>query len=245
MTTTTTSQPTAPARRGFLALLTGAAAAAPAIALAAATEPPTPPPPIIEEAPRLLDLGEKLARLQVRFATAMAQREEAWAIYHRLAPVRPEELRKMPADRYSDLAAIEQGPHGMRMTYPDNSRTLESKRLRAHILLEEVSRHTKEGKTLRRLARMASAYEAGRKAAMRASNLRAVYWNITDVGYDACALARAMTEAPAPRTMIGLKLVAQAELLRREAWRASGEPSEPDTAEHALRAIAGFDGGAA
>ena len=44
-----------------------------------------------------------------------------------------------------------------------------SKRVRAEIIIEEIPRHTKEGKRLRRLARLAKAYEDAERAVYNAA----------------------------------------------------------------------------
>ncbi len=41
--------------------------------------------------------------------------------------------------------------------------------MKAHIILSDLSRHTKEGRQLRRIARLAAKYEKDRKAAVAAS----------------------------------------------------------------------------
>jgi hypothetical protein len=163
--TTTTSPLTAPARRSFLALLTGAAAAAPAIALAAAaTEPPTPIPPP-EESPELLALGDQITAAIGEMRTAQAMKAEAAALYERTKPTLPNEIvwsSAHPLDREMirrDLALAEID------IQPTQQMIYDSRAVRAQIILQDHSRHTKEGKRLRRIARLAKGYEDARGAA--------------------------------------------------------------------------------
>jgi DNA-directed RNA polymerase subunit F len=200
-------------------MLTGAAAAAPAIALAAATEPPAPPEPPIEEAPELLELGRQLPGLAGRVEAITARHTEAMATFERLRPQLPDDLILKTGENW-ELAAEERGPDGhvVRQRPYGPRRILQSKLIRAHLILHEVPRN-KHGTNLRRLARMAKKYETSFAAAARSAGIDPALDELCDVVCAVDKVAYAMIEVQ-PRTMLGVQIVAQVADLRHRAHEA-------------------------
>lgn len=157
-----------PGRRGFVALLTGAVAAPAAIAVPAVAA--TVASPAIAESPELLAIGERLPDIAARFQTAQARRDEAIAAYERLKPAVPPEIIA-PDHGCESLTTMECGLDGEPVWHEDGDRRgfwdlYSARKVKAHIILRDISARTKEGRRLRRIARLATKYEKDRKVAI-------------------------------------------------------------------------------
>lgn len=172
MTTCTSTTPAAPRRRSFLGALSAfvAAPAAVAVPAIAATAPaPT-------ELPELIEIGQKLTALFDEYRAAVAKKIEARETYEQTRPALPDDLIHRGRDS-AGLVREETDINGATV-WPDGAEAprwiYSAKDLQIHIIRHDTSRHTKEGRRLRRLAKIAKNYEAGTKAAHIAS------------GYDDC-----------------------------------------------------------
>ena len=105
----------------------------------------------------------------------------------------------------------------------DDRRIYDARALKIHILAQHVPTTTREGKRLRRLARLATTYERKVEAAVKASR----YPDLADEHqarlYDVQKILRAILHAPPPLTPIGLKVVARALLAVAEINEAEGK----------------------
>lgn len=142
-------------RRSLLAGLFAAPALATMPAMAAKAVP--------AESPALLDLGERLTVAAQDLLKAIELRDEATALYERTRPALPEILRAKARDR--DLVCQWEMTGGVFVNVYD------SKAVRVRLVLTEPSRHSKEGKRLRRIARCAKAFEAADCAALDAAGV--------------------------------------------------------------------------
>lgn len=105
----------------------------------------------------------------------------------------------------------------------DERRIYDARSLKIHILAQDVPTTTREGKRLRRLARLATTYERQVEAAVKASR----YPDLADEHqarlYDVQKILRAILHAPPPLTPIGLTVVARALLAVAEINEAEGK----------------------
>jgi hypothetical protein len=163
---------------------------------------------------RLVELGREIDRLAVTFIEAAKKRDAALARCLDIYPSTPEELVRHYghrdllhcADVEYDLnnERIINGPQDMA-----GRKVLISNLLKAEIIAYQVSRHTKEGKRLRRLARLAKQYEDAKEAARKQSG-----FDEADGAY--YAAAHAIEEAAyeiadiEPTTMRGVLIYARA-----------------------------------
>lgn len=227
----TTSPPPSrtPARRGFLALLAGTVAM-PAAAVAAPLSGARTTGPIIE-APELLAIGDQLSGLLDTYRSALKRRDESVALFERLCLPIPAELVLPPPSpqlRWVDYQAItRENVNFLTCKRIDDKRVYDSKALKIHIIQREVPSTTKEGRRLRRLARIATKFEKDRDAALSACGYLECEEAVSDAGYDLHKLARATIAAPLPRTPLGVGIVAQAmsafgEILEEEGNAAPG-----------------------
>ena len=166
-------------RRRLFGLAAGAAAAITAPAVIAAT--PAIATPAIQENPELLEIGRQLPALLENYRAAVARRSEAAAVCERTRPTLPEELIWSPEHhRGGGLHRSETGLDGAEVYLGEmsddgsryNRSTYRWKLVQSEIILREISRHTKEGKQLHRIARLAKKYERDTGAALKASG----YW---------------------------------------------------------------------
>lgn len=203
-----------------------AAAAIPAVAAAPAAAAVA-PVATIAEVPELLALDEQLAEAvklygYIRERKAMA----AWDFALVRAPEVPDELWAVSSPRWPahHLASVTRANFD-RLTEEviDNRRIYDARALKIHILAQNVPTTTREGKRLRRLARLATVYERKVEAAVKASR----YPDLADEHqarlYDVQKILRAILHASPPLTPIGLKVVARALLAVAEINEAEGK----------------------
>lgn len=214
-----------PQRRTFLSALLAASALGAAPAIAAKAAAPT-------ESPELLELGERLSSLGRALAVSVARWDEAKALFERTRPALPEDLRAKPCDRMFDMIAGDMDVAG-----GETASIYVDRRVRAHIVLHDISRHTRQGKRLRRIARIARQYEAAERAADDAS------------GRDACQIeaqsaAMAYTNAVCElrdheaSTMSGVLILARAAVLASVAGTTLGYPADFKLAREICRRVA-------
>ena len=216
MSTTTTT----PARRSFLAALTAAIAAP-----AAATLPalPAKAEPMPEEAPELLVLGEKLAAAVDNYRTAKHNRTEAAARFASVCPPLPDDLIcRSQMEVLSDLALAELDyltceRVGSRHIYSATG-------VRIYILRHDVPRTTKEGRRLRRLARLATKFEREREAAYKTSGYGACESACDDAEAALGSACRSLCGAPLPLTSTGIAIIARAIMAVEEVDADHGNP---------------------
>lgn len=245
------SAPTTPAvphRRGFLAALSAfvavpAAVATPAIAAAAVQVEPEP-----AETPELLELGQDLRARLATYRDAAARLVAAREHYERIKPAVPDELIvPAGADRWSNdgISAIETDIEGNEASPP--RRLYHWKSLQVEIIVQDRSRHTKEGRRLRRLARLAKTYERAKEDAAK----QAGYWDTRDAAYQAawkvCNLVQPLLQVT-PVTMAGLRLYGEAivaiEQARACVGSAVGHTYPIALGSHLAKALANIEGGA-
>ncbi len=156
-----------PSRRTLLAGITAALAATTAPPALAAISAPAAAPPATE-APELLELGARLADLTVKIRAAHVRIDEARAAFDRLKPALPREIMASKGAIFSTLL---RGVDGQPVK-ADGGRDLidvfSSREVRAHIIRHDVPRNTKEGRQLRRIARLAQKHEREHEAAVQA-----------------------------------------------------------------------------
>jgi hypothetical protein len=145
-------------------LLTGAAVAPALPATAAATTAPPEPIAGPTEAPELLELGGSLAVLSETLSASIFRHDEARATYEQTRPALPEEIIAPPHHRRSLMVEETSDLPGGRTAH-----VYVSKRVRSEIILNDIPRTTREGRRLRRIARIAQAYEAADRRAWEAS----------------------------------------------------------------------------
>lgn len=197
-----------PPRRSFLAALSAFVATPAALAAAPAIAARIEPEPV--EAPELLALGDELRTRLATYREAASRLASAREHYERIKPVPPAELIvPTGADRWStdSLSAREVDLDGNEVQPP--RRVYDQKSLQVHIIVQSVSRTTREGRRLRRLARLAKAYEAARDAAAR----EAGYWEADHAAGDATACLAALSHRllqVEPKTLAGARILAEA-----------------------------------
>lgn len=238
----------APARRSFLALLTSAAAAP---AAAAAALPPlkavAPIPATataevrtgVAETPELLALGDRLTTLTAEFEAAITRKNEAIALYEQIRPAYPPEIVARNDFGRAEAARDLFGKAVMWAFAPQDRRPLflyRSHLVQASIIGGQISRHTKEGKMLRRVVRVARQFEREEEAARATSD---VDRRIAEVpGTEVCCLVSEIMQLQ-PTTMAGVMIFALAAHLSYRAmnWREGGEMLPSDYAAEALLSI--------
>lgn len=192
-----------PTRRSLLSFLTATVAAAPVAAVAASL----PRAPATQEIPEILAFGERLPALREACKAAAFEKEAALKVYEHLRPTVPDELFQKPEDRGAGLAdAVDLvDVHGE--WQPLQHRVYRSKLLRAHIILQEVSAHTKRGKRLRRLVRVAKKHEAATAEALRVSEFYERCDDLNKAGRDLEEFTHGLA-AFTPLTMEGVMIYA-------------------------------------
>jgi hypothetical protein len=198
-----------PARRGFLALLSGAAAVPMAAALPAVAATSA---PAVTEAPELLAIGDRLPDITARISAVRNRLDEAIAAYERLKPSVPPEIIA-PEDERSSLTETERGLDGEPVRHEERGRhelwdLYNSRKVKAHMILREMTGRTKEGKRLRRIARLAEKFEKDRKAAISASGYREASVELLDLRMELQDDFAAAALAIKPLTMKGLGIYA-------------------------------------
>jgi hypothetical protein len=160
-------------RRGFL----GALFAAPVVAAVPAIAAQAPLVAPVVEAPELLAIGQRLPDFAARAHAAKTRLEEAVAAYAKLKPVLPSEVIA-PEYGSMNVAELERGLDNepIRIESGRLRYLYSSRKVKIRILESELPRNTKEGKRLRRIARLAAKYEKDREAAISASGYREASW---------------------------------------------------------------------
>lgn len=209
MTTKTTASPPPAARRSFLALLSGAVALPATVAAAAPAARPLP----IVEAPELLAIGDQLPGLLDAFRDALSRRTAAVALFESQCLPIPADLILPPPSpqlRWVDYQSITR-EHINFLTCKriDDKRVFDAKALKIHIIQQDVPSTTKEGRRLRRLARIATQFEKKRDAALKASGYCDADEACSDASYEIERLAIATMTAPLPRTRHGVEILAR------------------------------------
>lgn len=154
-----------PKRRAFLAGMLGIATAPAVIALPAVAAPED------QELSDLLRLDQELERGMEAYRIASLARADAEIEYYRTAPSLPDELIDVSRRPGCELSRAEVDINGLTAS---GSRAparyiYSAKHLQSHIIMWDVSRSSKEGRRLRRLARLAKKYEAAQKVALKES----------------------------------------------------------------------------
>lgn len=231
-------------RRSFMAALSAivAAPAAVAVPAIAAQSPPTFP-----ETPELLALGDQLQARLATYREAAARKVAAREEFERIKPeVHPELIVQGDIDRMSDMSATEWDP--MRGSAAEPYRRIyDRRRIQIHIIARDVSKTTKRGRQLRRLARLAKAYEAGMEAAIRQSGYHEVEEEALIAAKAICNLAVPLLEHT-PVSMVGLAIFAKALLAAQEVKGdlLEGSPMYFSAlGRHVAKALLGLQGGAA
>jgi len=209
-------------RRSFLGgIMAAAAIPAVAVAPAAAAVAPT-----IAERPELLALDEQLAEA-VKLYGYIRERKAMAAMDFALirAPEVPDELWAVPSPQwptYHLTSVTRVNIDWLTEEVIDDRRIYDARSLKIHILAQHVPTTTREGKRLRRLARLATTYERQVEAAVKASRYPDLAKEHQGRLYDVQKILRAILHAPAPLTPIGLKVVARALLAVAEINEAEG-----------------------
>ena len=192
-------------RRSFLGRLSGAAAATIAVstpALAAVSKAPKP-----QEFPELLELGARVPDLLAKLHAARDRMIEARAAFERLKPAIPPEIVARQGDRWAVMVReVDNEPSRSEDGYGFVD-VYDSKNVRAHIVLHDLSRNTKEGRKLRRIARLAQRFERDHAAAVKASGFREAYNAMGELRFELQNIAEAAT-AIKPTTSEGIAVYA-------------------------------------
>lgn len=196
-------------RRSFLGGIAAAVTMAPAVAIAAA---PAKAAPILE-APELLAVGEQLPALLETYRGALKRRDEAVARFEQQClPIPPDLVLPPPSPqmRWSDYCEItRENVNFLACKRIDDKRVYDAKALKIHIIQQEVPRTTKEGRRLRRLARIATKFEKDRDAALKTCGYLGAEEACSDAAYEIERLAIAAVNAPLPRTRHGVEILAR------------------------------------
>lgn len=200
---------TAPSnRRSFLGGMAAIFAASPVVAAV----PAATPLPIVE-APELLVIGDQLPGLLHAFRAALKSRDESVALFEsRCLPIPPDLLLPPPSPqtRWSDYREItRENINFLTCKRIGDKRVYDVKALKVHIIQHDVPRTTKEGRRLRRLARIASQFETKRDAALKVSGYLDADEACSDAAYEIERLAIAAVNAPLPRTRHGVEMLAR------------------------------------
>lgn len=211
-------------RRSFLGRMM-ARAAIPAVAAAPAAAAVA-PLPTIDEAPELLALDEQLADAvklygDIRERKAMAAQDFALV----RAPVIPDELWAAPSPQWPTFhltSVTRVNVDRLTEEVIDDRRIYDARALKIHILAQHVPTTTREGKRLRRLARLATTYERKVEEVVKASRYPDLAKEHQDRLYGVQKILRAILHAPPPLTPAGLEVVARALLVVAEINDAEG-----------------------
>lgn len=200
---------TAPSkRRSFLGGMAAVFAATPVLAAAPAAKPA----PIVE-APELLAIGEQLPGLLNAFRAALKRRDESVALFESQCPPIPADLvipPPSPQFRWVDYQAItRENINFLTCKRIDDRRVYDGKALKIHIIEHDGPRTTKEGRRLRRLARIATQFEERRDSALKVSGYLDTEEACGDAAYEIERLAIAAVNAPLPRTRHGVEILAR------------------------------------
>lgn len=195
-------------RRSFLGGMAAVFAATPVLAAAPAARPA----PIVE-APELLAIGDQLPGLLDAFRAALKSRDESVALFEsQCLPIPPDLLLPPPSPqmRWADYCEItRENINFLTGKRIDDKRVHDAKALKVHIIQQGVPRTTKEGRRLRRLARIASQFETKRDAALKVSGYLDTEEACSDAAYEIERLAVAAVKAPLPRTRHGVEILAR------------------------------------
>lgn len=198
-------------RRSFLGRIM-AAAAMPAVAAAPAAAAVIPASKV-DEVPELLAIGDQLPGLLDAFRAALKSRDESVALFEGQCLPIPTDLVLPPPSpqmRWADYCEItRENINFLTGKRIDDKRVYDAKALKVHIIQHDVPGTTKEGRRLRRLARIATQFEKARDAALRSSGWCDAEEACSDAAYDLEKLAIEATRAPLPRTQHGVEILAR------------------------------------
>lgn len=200
-------------RRAFLVGTAALAAAPVAIAVTPAVAAPA-----IQENPELLEIGRQIPALLETYRAALARKAEAAAIYERTRPPLPDELVWSTDYRWDRELSEPETDLERNAVYFATGRsqrqTYRWKLVQSYIIRQELPRHTKEGKRLRKIARVAKKYERETAAALKASGywLRDAELNDPISQMDKLAWKLHMRPELKPRTSKGVLIFASATL---------------------------------
>ena len=158
----------------------------------------------------MLAIGERLPDLAARCRAARIWLDEAMATYDRLNPDVPLEI---VAPTQVHLVEIERGLDREPIVHERDGRGFRrflysSRNLKIHILEIEAPRNTKEGRRLRRIARLAAKYEKDREAAIGASGYREPGLALTHLHIELQDDFAGAARAVKPLTMQGVAIYA-------------------------------------
>jgi hypothetical protein len=195
-------------RRSFLGGLAAVFAATPVIAAV----PAATPLPIVE-APELLAIGDQLPGLLDAFRAALKSRDESVGLFESQCLPIPIDLvlpPPSPQTRWADYCEItRENINFLTGKRIDDKRVYDAKALKVHIIQQDVSRTTKEGRRLRRLVRIATQFETKRDAGLKVSGYLDADEACSDAAYEIERLAIAAVKAPLPRTRHGVEILAR------------------------------------
>jgi hypothetical protein len=161
----------------------------------------------------LLAIGDQLSGLLDTYRSALKRRDESVALFERLCLPIPADLLLPPPSpqmRWADYCEItRENINFLTGKRIDDKRVYDAKALKIHIIQQGVPRTTKEGRRLRRLARIASQFEAKRDAALKVSGYLDADEACSDAAYEIERLAVASVKAPLPRTRHGVEVLAR------------------------------------
>lgn len=203
--------------------------------------------PTSHEPAELLALGEQLQERLATYRETAACKVAAREHYERIKPALPAELIvPEDTDRMGELSVVEWDPMRRHAAEPYR-RIYDRRRLQIHIIARDVSKTTKRGRQLRRLARLAKEREAGMDAAIRLSGYHEAEEEARIAAEAICALAVPLLQHT-PVTMVGLAIFAQALLAAQEVKKdlLEGTPTYFSALGGNLaNALIGLQGGAA
>ena len=196
-------------RRGFLSGLLAASAATAVTTVPAVAA--TVSPPLPAEAAELLAIGERLPDVVARIQAARTRYEEAKAAFERLRPSVPPEIIA-PEGESQNLTEMERELNNQPTPYDEARRGFRdfysSRKLKAHIILYDISGRTKEGRRLRRIVRLAKRFEKDRESAISASGYHEAFGALLGLHIELQDDFAAAALAIKPLTMQGLGIYA-------------------------------------
>ena len=197
----------APSRRSLLSFFASTAA----VAAVAAT--PAVAAPVVREHLELLAIGDQLSAMLEAYRGALRRRAEAVEAFESLCPPIPPDLVIRPSSpqcRWSIHDGItRENVNFLTLKRIDDKRIYDAKGLKIHIIQHDVPSTTKEGRRLRRLARMAMQFEKARDAALQSCGYLDAEEACSDAVYDLEKLAIEAARAPLPRTRHGVEILAR------------------------------------
>ena len=205
-----------PQRRSFLTALFAAPVVAAAPVLGAI------PAPAVADSSELLALGQRLSPLLDSFRVALAKKVEAEAVYERLMPSVPDELRACRSDqtrgltdRVTNLSGAVKGADGGYIEIYC------SRNIRANMILWEINGRTTEGRRLHRLARRAKQYETAANAAYEQSGYEGRQEEARSIAEEVLAAVAKLTKIE-PLSTAGVLLYARCLAVIPDVAKAAG-----------------------